>query len=366
MNGIHRFVEYLKKAVQDEKQRVSLQFLFVYLAFAIISLGMTLVNVITNQNALTIETLVFGVVCIVDFAVAFGFKKFEKVERSVRVLFVIEFHALIVTFLLNGEPQGFSAIWAALFPALGMLLYRIKWGSIFSGTMFLILVFFFYVPAGRGMLPDVYTEAFMLRFPMYYAASFMLGLLFEGVRSFTQKELTKTKEKYRLSSITDPLTGLGNETAYFSYVDEISKKIEVLEKNFEYCVIMMDVNSVKITNDTYGHRFGCKLIVETGKTLPKIFPRGKLFHIGGDEFVCILYGKDLQNLPLYLEKFKETLEYSDIVFDGAHLELSVAIGTYVAEPGMMYREVMQKADIAMYENKKIIKEKYNLKSRIEK
>ena len=56
-----------------------------------------------------------------------------------------------------------------------------------------------------------------------------------------------------------------------------------------------------------------------GHTLPTLFKASKLFHVGGDEFVAIV---------------KENLE-----------------------------KTMEKFDQAMYENKKYLKEKYNMKGR---
>lgn len=168
----------------------------------------------------------------------------------------------------------------------------------------------------------------------------------------------------RLEQLTyyDDLTGLLNERSYLQEIEQLDKLVNE-GKITKFAVILMDLNNIKATNDTYGHRFGCHLIVRCGKELPKYFETSSLFHIGGDEFVAIVYDKDYDYLDKIVDKFSEKLTYSKITYEGIELVFSVAHGVGKYEAGMKYRDVLQKADDAMYENKKFIKDKYNLKHR---
>lgn len=168
----------------------------------------------------------------------------------------------------------------------------------------------------------------------------------------------KQREYLKKLSYTDSLTGLGSETAYYKEVDEINKKIEVSDISFGVCV--MDLNNVKATNDVYGHRYGCHLIVTGGLELPKIFNTSKLFHIGGDEFVAIVYGSDLDNIEKITKDFEQDLDYKEIEYEGHKLILSVSMGFSRYEKGLKYKDVFQKADMNMYLVKKNMKEKYHL------
>ena len=125
----------------------------------------------------------------------------------------------------------------------------------------------------------------------------------------------------------------------------------------------MDVNNLKVTNDTYGHRYGCHLIVRTGHTLPEVFKTSKLFHIGGDEFLAILTGEDYENFEEVIKKFDETFKYSHIEHEGKDLIFSVARGFAKYQEGNQYKDVLQKADAMMYLNKAEIKSTYNMKGR---
>lgn len=172
----------------------------------------------------------------------------------------------------------------------------------------------------------------------------------------------RIEKELEFLTYNDGLTGLLNERSYIKESEDIDHLIKE-NKISEFAIILMDVNNIKVTNDTYGHRYGCHLIVRCGHTLPNYFKESKLFHIGGDEFVVIVYGEDYKNLDNIVKEFDNNLTYSRITFEGVDLIFSIAYGVASYKDGMKYRDVLQIADKAMYENKKMIKEKYGLKQR---
>lgn len=357
-NSWKRRVELFKKKLTNDNNRTKMQFFFVYIIFAVVSFIMTVVNFLTGFTELGYCTLVFGVLNVVNvFCSGKGFV-WEKISH---ILFAVEIVALFSVLLITGSPEGFSAIWIALLPAAGMLLYRMKYGTALSLGMFAILVFFCWIPFGRSLLMFDYTDSFLLRFPILYLVFYAVGLFFEVIRSLTQKELNQSKERYRRLSYTDQLTGLGNESLYLSRIDEIVKTIDAGKARF--AVVFMDVNGVKATNDQFGHRFGCHLIVSTGKMLPTIFRTSYLFHLGGDEFVAIVTGDDYDHLNDRIRQFDAFLEYRIIKYEKTDLVLSVARGYSVYQSGDKYNSVVQRADSDMYRNKRAIKQKYGLPDR---
>ena len=176
--------------------------------------------------------------------------------------------------------------------------------------------------------------------------------------------MSEFKHAKRLEELSfiDELTGLLNERSYVNEVDAINSDIRN-GKDVPFAIILMDVNNLKATNDAYGHRYGCSLIVRCGHTLPTLFTSTKLFHVGGDEFVAIVKGKDYEEFENTMKRFDEAMLYSIVEYEGVQLIFSVARGYAKYEKGMYYKDVLQIADKAMYENKKYLKEKYNMKSR---
>ncbi len=338
-----------------EKERIRLQFLCVYMIFAVVSLVMTLINALTGWKTLMLLTLVFGGLNVINFVLACFFPRTEHIVRGV---FATELVCLLTSFLIIGDPEGFSAIWIALLPAAGLLLFRKRDGIILSVVMFAILAFLFWTPFGKSLLQFDYTETFLFRFPILYLAFFVLGFFFEWIRSVTQEELNISRNKYIKLSYTDRLTGLGNESSYLRKIEQIERKSKTAPIRF--AVVFLDVNGVKMTNDQYGHRYGCHLIVTTGQTLPSIFPTSDLYHIGGDEFVAIVKGEDLTYLNDRLLALDAALRYREIVYDGKELILSVAHGVSIYREGEKYSTVVQRADEDMYQNKRAIKMQYGL------
>ena len=160
----------------------------------------------------------------------------------------------------------------------------------------------------------------------------------------------------------DELTDLLNERSYIKETECINQRIKE-GKHSDFAVVLMDVNNLKVTNDAYGHRYGCHLIVRCGHVLPTIFKTSKLFHVGGDEFIAIVYGEDFEHFEERIKTFDEQLRYSKIEYEGQELIFSVARGYAIHQEGQEFKDVLQIADDAMYENKAEIKKTYHMKSR---
>ena len=182
--------------ITHEDTRQHFQFIWIFLIMAFISAFMTVMNYITGwREALMVATLTFSLLNIINAALEYlGNNTVQKIPR---VLFAVEIIALFTFFVINGQPKGFSTLWAALLPTCGLLLYRGVVGSLISGIQFAILVFLFYFPAGQQLLNFEYTDVFMMRFPVLYAAFFIVGLFFELVRHYTQQELKAARDRYK-------------------------------------------------------------------------------------------------------------------------------------------------------------------------
>ena len=190
----------------------------------------------------------------------------------------------------------------------------------------------------------------------------MIALVFYFVYIYSH---VATKQEYELLKMnyTDVLTGLGNERAYYQQIESIDKR-KGNDSKRRYAIAVMDLNGLKVTDDTFGHRFGCQLIVQFGHMLPEFFKTSQLFHIGGDEFVAILEGDDFRNRNKLIEQFTEVYGCKELLYEDKKLILSVAIGLQENEKGKKYNEIFQQADKNMYANKVIVKRKYKINSRI--
>ena len=142
-----------------------------------------------------------------------------------------------------------------------------------------------------------------------------------------------------IESKYDNLTEVGSVTYFKSYVDRIGKK-------GEYMLLMFDVNGLKHANDTMGHEAGDKLIAAVGRGIKEaVASNGKVFRIGGDEFVAVLLTNDE-------EHGKEIIKKADEIFEEKSHELqmtiSAASGITIRHANEDVRDAKKRVDEAMY------------------
>lgn len=154
---------------------------------------------------------------------------------------------------------------------------------------------------------------------------------------------------------TDSLTGLNNKAAFSMTKEVIESEIQMGRASFS--VIVMDVNNLKLINDSIGHEMGDLLLQHVALCLRKAFVGFPLYRIGGDEFCSIINNNDPQELIDRLQSITADMSKKD--FDTFHTSYQVAAGSavYLKGTDQSFDEVFIRADQAMYENKRMLKER---------
>jgi diguanylate cyclase (GGDEF)-like protein len=148
-------------------------------------------------------------------------------------------------------------------------------------------------------------------------------------------------------AITDSLTGLYNRTLL---TDSLEKAIHQASRtNTAYTLLIMDVDHFKKINDELGHDIGDQVLIELG-TFLKNFLRDsdKVFRIGGEEFLVLLYNTDEENGIDTAEKIRKGIENLSSI---PGRTVTVSIG--MAELGSItdWKEWMKACDLNLYEAK---------------
>ncbi len=110
-----------------------------------------------------------------------------------------------------------------------------------------------------------------------------------------QQKISKQKETLLTKIERDELTGVLNR----GYImDELERMCE--EEIDPFNVLFIDINALKYTNDTYGHKAGDRLIIKiTNAILNTVRENDIVARIGGDEFLVVMpnvLGEDCQNV----------------------------------------------------------------------
>ena len=161
-------------------------------------------------------------------------------------------------------------------------------------------------------------------------------------------------ETVRRQADTDALTGAYNHRA-------LLERLEVgiataREAGEPLAVLMMDVDSFKFYNDTYGHPMGDKVLVAITEALRSVCRAGDVLgRYGGDEFVIVLPNTGREGAYQMADKVAASAEQLAFQADGiGPISLSLTIGAAaMPEDGETPLQLIAAADIAMYHRKRI-------------
>lgn len=164
-------------------------------------------------------------------------------------------------------------------------------------------------------------------------------------------ELEKLAEEFRHRAFHDSLTGLPNRALLgerFNLAVEHADR----QQNMFGC-LLLDLDNFKTINDTKGHNYGDKLLIEVAERL-KATVRKEDFvsRLGGDEFVILLI--DIDNVETLDEVLKKILASvsEDFYVNDELVKTGVSIGASIYPyHGSDINSVKRKADVAMYRAK---------------
>lgn len=156
----------------------------------------------------------------------------------------------------------------------------------------------------------------------------------------------------------DALTGVKNKTAYREAVVDIEKRLKTEQP--ELAVVVMDVNGLKQVNDSYGHDAGDRLLIGASRMIESVFRNSPVYRIGGDEFVILLEGQDLDNAVALFERLEQAMEQTnENTKPEQRISIAWGIALYNPKQGQTYMDLFQYADKAMYEKKAKMKRGWN-------
>jgi diguanylate cyclase (GGDEF)-like protein len=153
------------------------------------------------------------------------------------------------------------------------------------------------------------------------------------------------EEQLEHLSTHDVLTGLYNRTFYETELNRLATS-----RRYPVSIIVVDMDGLKQTNDTYGHAAGDKMICKAATIMKGAFRADDLVaRTGGDEFTVLLPETDKAGLAAAVERIEKSLAEANRIEDGYYVKLS--IGTAIAESNEKLLGAEKAADLAMYRNK---------------
>lgn len=116
------------------------------------------------------------------------------------------------------------------------------------------------------------------------------------------------------------------------------------------CLVMMDLDHFKNTNDQHGHLAGDKVLAASAHyIIENLRPYDKVFRYGGEEFLICMQNIDLKGALEILERIREGLAKLDInIGEEKPTHITASFGLTLLEPDTPIEQSIDRADKAAY------------------
>lgn len=153
--------------------------------------------------------------------------------------------------------------------------------------------------------------------------------------------------KIRENSIRDPLMGIYNRRHFFNCIEG---KVES-SPNEGFAIVMVDIDNFKKVNDTYGHQFGDKVLVEIAGILQKnIENEDYVARYGGEEIVIYINrANDYSEVFQRIETIRRQISSNIIEYGDIKKSVTASFGiSYYPQDGETLQKVIGVADAMLY------------------
>lgn len=188
---------------------------------------------------------------------------------------------------------------------------------------------------------------------VYSVRAIPLGDRRVGVTLDDTTHTARTAEALRRRAMHDDLTGLPNRAQFNERLEAAIRSCNSTSSPTNVAVLMIDLNKFKEVNDTYGHEYGDKLLIEVARRLTRNI-RGcdTIARLGGDEFAVIVLAEDADRAARDIAERIEQVVCQPFDIQGRTITVGTSVGIAVRSADLLSsRTLLRDADHAMYRAK---------------
>ncbi|WP_440284996.1 sensor domain-containing diguanylate cyclase [Eshraghiella crossota] len=150
--------------------------------------------------------------------------------------------------------------------------------------------------------------------------------------------------------VKDSLTDLYNRRYCNQNLKNVSE--QYIKTGEPYTLAIADIDFFKKVNDTYGHIAGDEVLVSVAQIMKKSMAgKGFAARWGGEEFLLVYTGCDMETTLTYLEMLVEAIREMRVEYDDKAIKITISIGVATGN-GDSVDKVLCTADDRLYHAKK--------------
>ena len=188
--------------------------------------------------------------------------------------------------------------------------------------------------------PRPQPQAIMAEQPMLELLAAMLSALL--ATELAAAEATRRAERAEADATRDGLTDLYNRRGW----DLLMQREELRCQRYGHpaCVVSIDLDELKLTNDRHGHAAGDVLLVRAGEALRQVTRASDVAaRLGGDEFAVLSIECDADGAQVMAARLRASL---------ADFGVQASLGMCARGPEMTLHQAFLEADAEMYQVKR--------------
>ena len=150
--------------------------------------------------------------------------------------------------------------------------------------------------------------------------------------------------------LKDPLTGIYNRSAFIIHLQQLISKAE----SEKFILLFIDSDRFKYINDNWGHGVGDEVLKTVSQRLSLFEGENDMVaRLGGDEFAMLMTNLTTESQVLTLIKDITTeISRPVILHNDVNIHTSVTIGYTWSRSSDTEKDIIERADMNMYKNKK--------------
>jgi len=172
-----------------------------------------------------------------------------------------------------------------------------------------------------------------------------------------EKELTKANEALRISSLTDPLTGIYNRGYLTEHLPHDIKRAR--RYRHPLSLILCDIDYFKKVNDTFGHLTGDRVLVEFVQRIAGSIRENVdwIVRYGGEEFMIGLPETDCEGARVVAERLRNKVAQTGIRVKEQEIRITASFGISAFDANtpdekISFEKMISLADKLLYQSKR--------------